>query len=83
MQLSDVASQTSPPKGIQPQSLVTATEPYRESQKGNGLIPFLICSISCPNDIQEKGKHKWSTVEGDNKKIHLSQKEPLKLKKSC
>ena len=64
--LYDAASQTSPPHRIQHQSSVIATEQLRESQTQNGLVPFLNCSNSCPNDIQESTKHIMTTHSKDN-----------------
>ena len=65
-QLTEVASQTSPPKGSLPQSSITATEKFQEVQTGNGLVPLLNPSNSCSNSIQESGKHKLTTLNGDN-----------------
>ena len=47
----DVASQTSPPKGTQPQNHVDATEELTENQTGNELVRFFDCSKNSSSDI--------------------------------
>ena len=47
-----VASQTSPPKGTQPQNYLATTEPPPGNQTGNEPVPFLNCSKNCPSDIR-------------------------------
>ena len=60
--MTKVVSQTSLPKGIQPQSQVTATEQPPGKQTGNERVPFLSCSNSCPTDIPESEEHKMTTL---------------------
>ena len=55
--MTTLASQTSPPKVVQTQNHVIATEQPPESQTGNGPVPFLSCSSSCPIDIQKSRVH--------------------------
>ena len=43
-QMTTVASQTSPSKGIQPQNYVIAREQTPGNQTGNEPVPFLGCS---------------------------------------
>ena len=59
--MTNVASQTSSPKRIQPQNHVTATEQPPGSQTGNEPVPFLSRSNSCPTGIQESEKHTTTT----------------------
>ena len=68
----DVANQTSPLKGIQPLSSVTATEQFQESHAGKGLVPFLNGPYSCPNDIQDSTKHIMTTHCGGNNILPLT-----------
>ena len=63
--VSDAASRTSPPKGIQPKNHVIATEQPPGNQTGNEPVPFLICSHSCPTEIQESEKHKLTAFKRD------------------
>ena len=48
----NVANQTSPPKGTQPQNHLVATEEPSGNQTGNELVPFLDCSKISSTDIQ-------------------------------
>ena len=52
MQQTEVASQSLPPNGIQPQNAVTATVQLQESQTWNKPVPFQSRSNSCPTVIQ-------------------------------
>ena len=63
--MTNIATQTSPPKGIQPENYVTPTEHHPEYQTGNEPVPFLSFSNSCPTDIQEWDKHTTTTFTGD------------------
>ena len=67
IQLSVVASQTSPPKGLQLQKTGTVTVQLRGNQTRNGLVTFLNSSSSCQTDIQEKDRYLMTTLHGDNK----------------
>ena len=60
-----MASQTSPPKGTQPQSHVVATEHSPGSQTGNEPVPFLDCSKNSSTDNQNKKQHVVTTLNGD------------------
>ena len=71
-QLLDVARQKLPPKRIGPQISVTAKEQFRQSQTGNGFLPFLDLSNNLPTDIQKSDKHIMITVNGDNKNPFLT-----------
>ena len=52
--MTTVASQISPPKGIQRQNHVIATEQPPGNQTGNEPVPLVSYSSSCPtDDIQE------------------------------
>ena len=79
MQTIDVASQTSPLKGIQPQSSVAATEEFPETQLRIGLVPFLISFNKCPTDIPESDKHTMTTLN-DAKNLFLSQQPHISKK---
>ena len=57
--------QTSPPKGLQPQSFVTAKELFQESKRGNTPVPLLNRSNSCLNDVRESERHILTTHNGD------------------
>ena len=50
--MTNIASQASPPKGVQPQNHVTATGQPPGNQTGNKPLLFLSCSNNCPTDIQ-------------------------------
>ena len=45
----NVTSQTSPPKGTQPQNHADTTEQSSGNQTGNELVPFLDCSRNSTN----------------------------------
>ena len=60
-----IAIQTLPPKGIQPQKYVIATEQSSGNQRGNEPVPFLNCFNNCPTDIQESTQHTTTTIFGD------------------
>ena len=69
-----VASQTSPPKGTQPQNDVVATEQPPENQTGNEPVPFLNCST----DIQNSEQPVMTTLTGDTIIPPLTTTTPLK-----
>ena len=61
----NVASQTSPPKGTQPQSHVVTTEQPPRNQTGNKRVPFLDCFKNSSTNIQNTEQHVASTLNGD------------------
>ena len=77
IQMTNGASQLSPPKGIEPQNHVTATEQPRESPTGNEPVPFHSCSNSNLTDLQESGKLRTTTFTGDTTIPPLMIKTPL------
>ena len=76
MQLLDVARQKLPPKRIGPQISVTAKDQFRQSQTGNGFLPFLNLFNNSPTDIQKSDEHKMVTVNGNNKNPFLTISTP-------
>ena len=56
-----VASQTSPPKGTQPQNYVVTTEQPSANQTENELVPFLNCSKNCSANIQNSEQNITTT----------------------
>ena len=60
----NVASQTSPPKGNQPQSYVDTTERPPGNQTGNEVVPFLDCSKNSTN-TQNAEQHVVTTPSRD------------------
>ena len=73
----NVASQTSPPKGTQPQSHVVATEQPSGNQIGNELVPFLDCSKNSSTDIQNTEQQVVTTFNGDTTTPPLTTATPL------
>ena len=73
----NVAIQTSPPKGAQPQNHVDATEQPSGNQTGNGLVPFLDCSKNSSKDIQNTEQHVVTTPNGDTATPTLTTATPL------
>ena len=73
----NVASQTSPPKGTQPQNHVVATEQPSGNQTGNELEPFLDCSKNSPANIQNTEQHVVTTLNGDATTPPLTTATPL------
>ena len=57
----DVASQTSPPKGTQPQNHVDTTEQSSGNQTGNEPVSFLSCSKDSSTDSQNAEQHITTT----------------------
>ena len=72
-----VASQTSPPKGIQPQNYVVVTEQPPGNQTSNEPVPFLNCPKKCPTDIQISEKHITITLTRDITSRPLTTTTPL------
>ena len=60
-----VASQTSLPKGTQPQTYVVAPEQPPGNQTGNEQVLSLNCSNNCSTNIQETKQHVRTTLIGD------------------
>ena len=60
-----LASQTSPRKGFQPEHYVITTEQTPVSQTGNEPAPFVSCSNSCPTDIKKSKEHTKATLTGN------------------
>ena len=73
----NVANQTSPPKGNQPQNHVDTTERPSESQTANELEPFLDCSKNSSTDVRNTGQHVVTTLEGDTTTPTLTTATPL------
>ena len=72
-----VASQTSPPKGFQPQNYVVTTEQPPGNQIGNEPVSLLSCSNNCSTDIQESEQHETTTLLGDTTIPPLTTITPL------
>ena len=72
----NVASQTSPPKGNQPQSYVDTTERPPGNQTGNEVVPFLDCSTNSTN-TQNAGQHVVTTPSRDITTSPLTTATPL------
>ena len=73
----NVASQTSPPKGNQPQSHVVAMEQPSTTQTGNDPVPFPNCSKNSSTDIQNTEQHVVTTPNGDTTTQPLTTATPL------
>ena len=72
----NVASQTSPPKGNQPQSYVDTTERPPGNQTGNEVVPFLDCSKNSTN-TQNAEQHVVTTPSRDITTSTLTTATPL------
>ena len=59
----NVASQTSPPKGTQPQNHVDTTE-QSSGKTGNEPVPFLDCSKNSSTNTQNTEQHVVTTPNG-------------------
>ena len=75
--MTNVANQTSTPKGIQSQKHVIATEQIPGNRTGNEPVPFLSCINSCPTDVQESEKPTRTTFFGDITNPPLTRTPPL------
>ena len=73
----NVASQTSPPKGTQPQNHVLATEHPPGNQTGNDPVSFLNCSKKSSTDIQNTEQHIVAALNGDTTTPPLTTATPL------
>ena len=63
--MTNVASQTSPSKWIEPHNHVGATEQLRENYWENIPVQLLSCSNTWPTDIQESKNDKLTALNGD------------------
>ena len=72
----NVASQTSPPKGSYSQNYVDTTEQPPGNQTGNELVPFLDCSKISTN-TQNAEQHAVTTHSGDTTTSPLTNASPL------
>ena len=73
----NVASQTSPPKGTQPQNQVHTTEDPPGNQTGNEPVPFLDCSKKSSTNTQNTEPHVVTTPNGDTTTSPLTTAAPL------
>ena len=73
----NVASQTSPPKGTQPQNHVDTTEHPLGNQIENQLVPFLDCSKNSSTNTQDTEQHVVTTPNGDTTTPLLTTATPL------
>ena len=63
---SDVANQTSPSRGLQPQNFKTIAEQFQENQFGIVQVPYLNNSNNSPTDIQETVKNIMTSLNEYN-----------------
>ena len=73
----NVANQTSPPKGTQSQNYVDTTEHPPGNQTGNELVPFLDCSKNSSTNTQNTEQHVVTTPNGDTTTSPLTTATPL------
>ena len=73
----NVASQTSPPKGTQPQNHVDTTEQSSGNQTGNEPVLFLDCSMNYCTNTQNRERHVVTTPNGDTTTPPLTTATPL------
>ena len=73
----NVASQTSPTKGTQPQNHVVAKEQPSRNQTGNEPVPFPDCCKNSSTDIQNTEQHVVTTLNGDTAAPPLTTTTPL------
>ena len=73
----NVASQTSPPKGIQSQKYVDITEHPPGNQTGNEQVPFLDCSKNSSTNTQNTEQHITTTPSADTTTPPLTTATPL------
>ena len=73
----DVASQTSPPKGTQPQKYVDTTEQSSRIQTGNEPVLFLSRSKQFPTDSQNTEEHITTTLNTETITPPLNIATPL------
>ena len=73
----NVAGQTSPPKGTQSQNHVDTTEQPSESQTGNEPVPFLACTKNSSTNTQNTEQHVVAIPNGDTTTPPLTTATPL------
>ena len=73
----NVASQTLPPKGTQPQNHVDTTEQSSRNQTGNELVLFLDCSNNSSTTSQNTEQHVVTKPNGDTATSPLTAATPL------
>ena len=73
----NVASQTSPPKGTQSQNHVDTTEHPPGNQTGNEPVSFLDCSKNYSTNTQNTEQHVVNTFNGDIRTLLLTTATPL------
>ena len=73
----NVASQTSPPKGTQPQNHVDTTEHPPGNQTGIELVPFLDCSKNSSTNTQNTEQHVVTTLNGNATTPPLTTATPI------
>ena len=73
----NIASQTSPPKGTQPQNHVDTTEQSSGNQTGNEPVSFLDCSKKSSTNTQKTEQHVVTTLNGDPTNPLLTAATPL------
>ena len=73
----NVASQTSPPKGTQPQNHVDTTEHSSGNHTGNEPVLFLDCSKNYSTNTQNTEQHVVTTPNGDTTTPPLTTATPL------
>ena len=74
-QITDVASQPSPPEGLQFQSSGNAREQFRK-KSWNEQVPFLDSYNTCPTDNRESRKQRMTTSDGDSNVSPLTSTAP-------
>ena len=73
----NVANQTPPPKGNQPENHVEATEQPSGNQTANEPVPFLDCTKNSPTNIQNTKQHAVTFPNGDATTPPLTMATPL------
>ena len=73
----NVASQTSPPKGTQSQNYVDPTEQPSENHTGNETVSFLDCSKHFSTNTQNTEQHAATIPNGDTTTPPLTAATPL------
>ena len=73
----NIASQTSPQKGIQPQNHVATAEQPSGNQTGNKPVPFLDCSENSSTNTRNTEQHVVTTLNGDTTTPPLTTATPL------
>ena len=73
----NVANQTSAPKGTQPQNYVVTTEQPSGNQTWNESVSFLNCSTHSSTDIQNTEQHVVTTLNKDTTTPLLTTATPL------